>query len=287
MAHCAPLHSSGSTKPPRSANRRQPLLLTMRGPLSGRFGDDFFRALPLGPGVYFFRDAAGELLYIGQSGSLRHRVGSYRHVDPDRHPRRLLRLVHRVAGIEWRECATAAEAVALESQLLLEHRPPFNRAGVWPPSVWWLRVEVDEAQRLHLELAPLPDPEAPGQWHGPLTSRQRHAFPALARCLHRVMHPQAGLWDFPVGLLQNYSLRRHSWRLPDAGAATVLQAFTDFLKQPASPFPDFLRETLTAATPVSLEESSPVPVAVPAIRHGRALDVYWEEQLEQIAALVV
>ncbi len=36
------------------------------------------------------------------------------------------------------ECASAAEAVELESMLLLKHRPPFNRDGVWKGEPWWL-----------------------------------------------------------------------------------------------------------------------------------------------------
>ncbi|MES2705207.1 MAG: nucleotide excision repair endonuclease [Verrucomicrobiota bacterium] len=256
--------------PPRSANRRQPLLIATRSPLSERFGDAFFRALPAGPGVYFFHDAADALLYIGQSGSLRHRVGSYRHVDPDRHPRRLLRLIHRVARIEWRECGSAAEAIALESRLLLEHRPAFNRAGVWPAAVWWLRVRVEEGN-LHLHLNQTPDSETADQWHGPLSARQRHAFPAFARCLHRAMYPDAGLWEFPVGLLQNWALRTHSWPMPPGGGE-ILGKFTHFLVRPTSGFPDYLKALLADGAAVS--------------GNARALRAFWEEQLDEITALV-
>ena len=69
-----------------SSRRRQPLLFATASPLVARFGADFFGSLPTDPGVYFFYDEGGKLLYIGQSGCLKHRLGSYRHVDPDRHP---------------------------------------------------------------------------------------------------------------------------------------------------------------------------------------------------------
>lgn len=253
----------------RVQSRRQPLLIALRGPLSERFGDAFFRTLPTGPGVYFFRDAGDELLYIGQSGSLRHRISSYRHLDPDRHPRRLLRLIHRVAGIQWQECGSAAEAIALESRLLLEHRPPYNRAGVWPPAVWWLGLRVEEGQlRLHLQQAP--DSDSAREWHGPLSSRQRRAFPALARCLYLAMHPQAGPWEYPVGLLQNPALRSHSWLMP-AGSEELLRVFAEFLRQPGTDFPEFLQGLLATAVP-----SGP----------GGALRVFWEEQLEELSGLI-
>jgi excinuclease UvrABC nuclease subunit len=83
------------------------------------------------PRVYFFHGGDGELLYIGQSLDLRERIGSYRHVTPEKNPKRTLKLVHRIVRIEWKECSTQTEAIDLERVLLLEHRPPFNRAGVW------------------------------------------------------------------------------------------------------------------------------------------------------------
>ena len=39
--------------------------------------EEKLRALPRGPGVYLFRDAAGEVLYVGKAKSLRSRVRSY------------------------------------------------------------------------------------------------------------------------------------------------------------------------------------------------------------------
>ena len=113
-----------------SSRRRQPLLFVIASPLITRLGAEFFALLPAEPGVYFFYDEGGKLLYIGQSGCLKNRLSSYRHVDPDWHPRRTLRLIQRTAAIQWRVCACTAEAVAMEAALLLEHRPPFNRAGV-------------------------------------------------------------------------------------------------------------------------------------------------------------
>ena len=114
-----------------------------------RLGADFFRSLPSVPGVYFFYGKAGELLYIGQSLDLKARIGSYRHVTPEKNPKRTLKLVHRIVRIEWKECATQAEAIELERVLLLEHRPPFNRAGVWKGDPWWLKIEA-ASDRLNL-----------------------------------------------------------------------------------------------------------------------------------------
>ena len=110
---------------------RQLKLFHIENPLSLRLGNYFFRTLPSVPGVYFFFGPEDQLLYIGQSSDLKARLGSYRHVTPEKNPKRTLRVVHRMRRVELKECATAQEAIELERVLLLEKRPPFNRAGVW------------------------------------------------------------------------------------------------------------------------------------------------------------
>ncbi len=184
--------------------RQMRLFPPLENPLTQRFGNAFFRALPRLPGVYFFHDSQDRLLYIGQSCDLRARLGSYRHVTEGRHARRTLRLVVRVARIEWRVCPTAAEAVAEEGRLLLEHRPPFNRAGVWKGEPWWLlllheeeKAEAPHADRLLLRL--LREPVAGSL--GPLPAGFRRTLPVFLRGLLRVEHPEWRLADFPCGLM--------------------------------------------------------------------------------------
>lgn len=175
---------------------RQLKLFQLENPLTLRFGSEFFRALPASPGVYFFHDGGGRLLYIGQSANLRARVGSYRHVTPEKNPKRTLRLVARVARIEWRLCASAAEAIECERLMLLEHRPPFNRAGVWQGPPWWLALEAREGG-LRLELSR--QPEA-GRL-GPFAPAFRHALGCVVRGLWRVSFPGHRLGDYPHRLI--------------------------------------------------------------------------------------
>ena len=165
------------------SRRRQPLLFVTAGPWTERFGEGFFRALPLEAGVYFFRDAEGLLLYIGQSQCLLQRIRSYRQADPERNPRRTLRLIQRTFRIEWKICGNAAAAVAREAALLREHRPPFNRAGVWMPPDSGMRLRLLEG-RLEMELLSVFEATEPGEEDliGPLPGRFRRAFVPLARC---------------------------------------------------------------------------------------------------------
>ena len=83
------------------------------------------KRLPHGPGVYLFRDARDEILYVGKAKSLRARVRSYFNRGAD------LRvgidgMVRRIRRIEVIVTQSEAEALHLEQNLVKRHRPPFN-----------------------------------------------------------------------------------------------------------------------------------------------------------------
>jgi excinuclease ABC subunit C len=102
-------------------------------PLAERFGEDFFRRLPPRPGVYLMCGAPEGVLYVGKAKNLRRRLSSYRVANPERLPRRIIRLLQRVTRIEYDECADEAAARWREEMLICVLSPRFNRAGkVWP-----------------------------------------------------------------------------------------------------------------------------------------------------------
>jgi excinuclease ABC subunit C len=82
------------------------------------------KSLPAGPGVYLFRDADDDVLYIGKAKSLRARVRSYFASGDGRVS--IDRMVRRVRRIELIVTSTEAEALHLEQNLVKRHRPPFN-----------------------------------------------------------------------------------------------------------------------------------------------------------------
>ncbi len=81
--------------------------------------------LPTGPGIYMFRDAAGELLYIGKAKSLRSRVRSHFSQDPASSLKNR-EMIRRVADVETMVVGSEAEALLLEANLIKEHGPRFN-----------------------------------------------------------------------------------------------------------------------------------------------------------------
>lgn len=83
--------------------------------------------LPDSPGVYFFRDSEGTVLYIGKATSLKDRVRSY--FNPDLIETRGLRLVTMVTlakSVTFQETGSVLEALLLESKLIKEYNPHYN-----------------------------------------------------------------------------------------------------------------------------------------------------------------
>ena len=79
------------------------------------------KGLPTKPGVYMFRDAGGDVLYIGKAKSLRSRVRSYFQTRAG-----IGALTERIADLEVIVTDTEVEALHLEQNLVKRHRPPFN-----------------------------------------------------------------------------------------------------------------------------------------------------------------
>jgi hypothetical protein len=138
-------------------------------PLVERFGEEFFAALPTGPGVYFFCGAAEGVLYVGKARNLRKRLGSYRVANPERLSRRIIRLLHQVRRIEWDECASEEAARQREELLICVLAPKFNAAGkVWERKPGALsrfereRLKWEQAGlKLHSRKLPTPNIEQP------------------------------------------------------------------------------------------------------------------------------
>ncbi|MGA6827874.1 excinuclease ABC subunit UvrC [Nitrospira sp. NS4] len=81
--------------------------------------------LPPSPGVYLFKDRAGDYLYVGKAASLADRVRSYFQRGADHTPKTSL-LVSHVVDLETIVTRSELEALILESNLIKRHRPRFN-----------------------------------------------------------------------------------------------------------------------------------------------------------------
>jgi excinuclease ABC subunit C len=83
------------------------------------------RRLPSSPGVYIFKDAEDNILYVGKAASLRHRVGSYFGGGQKLTPK-LQRMMSRVKDLEYFVTGSEQEALILELNLIKRHHPDYN-----------------------------------------------------------------------------------------------------------------------------------------------------------------
>ncbi len=86
---------------------------------------DKLQTLPTKPGVYLMKDEGGEVIYVGKSVNLRHRVRSYFQASAS-HSLKLHRLVYRIADFDIIVTDSEIEALILECNLIKEHRPKYN-----------------------------------------------------------------------------------------------------------------------------------------------------------------
>ena len=83
--------------------------------------------LPAEPGVYFWKDAAGIILYIGKATSLRDRVRSY--FAPDVVKTRgahIVDMVFKSVTVTYEVTHTVLEALILEANLIKKYQPYYN-----------------------------------------------------------------------------------------------------------------------------------------------------------------
>jgi excinuclease ABC subunit C len=81
--------------------------------------------LPDRPGVYLYKDAKGQVVYVGKAASVRARVRSYFQSSRARDAKTDA-LVDHIADVDYIVTANELEALILESNLVKRHRPRYN-----------------------------------------------------------------------------------------------------------------------------------------------------------------
>jgi len=83
------------------------------------------RTIPTGPGVYLYKNAEGEVIYVGKAKNLRSRVASYFH-EGRWEDAKTGTLVREAVDVEYITVANNKEALALENNLIKQRKPRFN-----------------------------------------------------------------------------------------------------------------------------------------------------------------
>lgn len=102
--------------------------------------------LPDKPGIYFFYDAAGSLMYVGKATSLKHRVRSY--FSGKRGARPIEQMVSRIANIKVKETESVLEAIIAEANAIKQFLPKYNVEGKDNKSWNYIIITTDDYPRI-------------------------------------------------------------------------------------------------------------------------------------------
>lgn len=81
------------------------------------------KEVPRKPGVYFWLDKSGRVLYVGRATNLRARLSQYFQKDRER---RIVEMVEQADDIHYETTDTVLEAVILEAQKIKKYWPKYN-----------------------------------------------------------------------------------------------------------------------------------------------------------------
>lgn len=96
--------------------------------------------LPKGPGVYFHKDSAGQIIYIGKGAVLKNRVRQYFQSSRVRDPK-TDSLVADIADIDYMQVDSEMEALFLEAELIRRYRPKYNILARDDKSLIYIRID--------------------------------------------------------------------------------------------------------------------------------------------------
>jgi len=97
--------------------------------------------LPAKAGIYFFKNGAGEIIYIGKARSLRDRVRSYFQTSPDP---KINYIISETEGLDFILTGSEREAAFLENNFVQRYQPRFNLRLKDDKSFPYLRLTVSE-----------------------------------------------------------------------------------------------------------------------------------------------
>jgi excinuclease ABC subunit C len=97
--------------------------------------------LPKKPGIYFFKDKGGEVIYIGKARSLKDRVKSYFLPTSDA---KIKKILSETEDIDFILTDSAKEAAFLENNFIRQHQPKFNLRLKDDKSFPYLKLTLQE-----------------------------------------------------------------------------------------------------------------------------------------------
>jgi len=99
------------------------------------------KELPAAPGVYFHKNKAGEIIYVGKAAVLKNRVRQYFQNQKDRDPKTAA-LIEEINMTDWIVVDTEMDALFLESEMIKRYMPKWNILLRDDKSVSYVRIDT-------------------------------------------------------------------------------------------------------------------------------------------------
>ena len=96
--------------------------------------------LPAEPGVYFHKNAAGEIIYVGKAAVLKNRVRQY--FQKSQKDTKTLALVAEINDTDWITVDTEMDALFLESEMIKRYMPKWNILLRDDKTVSYIRIDM-------------------------------------------------------------------------------------------------------------------------------------------------
>lgn len=100
------------------------------------------KELPRGPGVYFHKDAKGEIIYVGKAAVLKNRVRQYFQSSRGRDVKTEA-LVREIADVDWVTVDSEIDALFLEAELIRRYMPRYNILLRDDKAMSYIRIDYD------------------------------------------------------------------------------------------------------------------------------------------------
>lgn len=148
------------------------------------------KTLPNSPGVYFHKDATGEVIYVGKASVLKNRVRQYFNNTPK--DTKTSKLVSNIAMTDWIETDSEIDALFLENEMIKRYKPKFNILLRDDKNNSYVRINLkDEWPTVTVTRIPLDDgAEYIGPFYGSAPIKKalrylRKSFPYLTKLSER------------------------------------------------------------------------------------------------------
>lgn len=127
------------------------------------------KELPNSPGVYFHKDAKGDIIYIGKAANLRNRVRHYFQKSKANDPKTDA-LIGEITDTDWLVVETELDALFVEAEMVRRYMPRFNILLRDDKSFTYIRIDIkSDHPTVTYTRRPLDDK---AEYFGPYISKQ-------------------------------------------------------------------------------------------------------------------